>query len=75
MLGSVLGILGIYILGTFDIIDLPEEVYGTSKLPLELSSIDFIATIVGATIIVILASFYPSKKATKVDILTTLRNE
>jgi putative ABC transport system permease protein len=75
MLGSVLGILGIYILGTFDIVDLPEEVYGTSKLPLELSSIDFIATIVGATIIVILASFYPSKKATKVDILTTLRNE
>ena len=74
-LGTTLGLLGIYLLGKFDIISLPEDVYGTSKLPLELSTIDLVATIVGAIIIVLLSAFYPSKKATEVDILTTLRNE
>lgn len=75
VLGTTLGLLGIYLLGKFDIISLPEDVYGTSKLPLELSTVDLIATIVGAIIIVLLSAFYPSKKATEVDILTTLRNE
>jgi len=73
--GAILGLLGIYILGHFDIITLPADVYGTSKLPLDLAPFDFIATIVGAVIIVLLSSYYPSKKATEVDILTTLRNE
>jgi len=73
--GAILGLLGIYVLGHFDIITLPADVYGTSKLPLDLAPFDFIATIVGAVIIVLLSSYYPSKKATEVDILTTLRNE
>ena len=73
--GATLGLLGIYLLGHFDIVTLPEDVYGTSKLPLDLSMIDFIFTIIGGTIIVLLSSYYPAKKATEVDILTTLRNE
>ncbi len=73
--GAILGLLGIYVLGHFDIITLPADVYGTSKLPLDLSTSDFIATIVGAVLIVLASSYYPSKKATEVDILTSLRNE
>ncbi len=73
--GTILGLFGIYILGHFDIITLPADVYGTSKLPLDLSITDFIATIVGAVLIVLASSYYPAKKATEVDILTTLRNE
>ena len=73
--GAILGLLGIYLLGHFDIVTLPEDVYGTSKLPLDLSIIDFVSTIIGGTIIVLLSSYYPAKKATEVDILTTLRNE
>ncbi len=73
--GSFLGLLGIYILRHFDIITLPADVYGTSKLPLDLSTTDFISTIVGAVLIVLASSYYPAKKATEVDILTTLRNE
>jgi len=75
IVGAVLGLLGIYILGHFDIVTLPADVYGTSKLPLDLSPVDFTATIVGAVLIVLFSSYYPSKKATEVDILTTLRNE
>ena len=33
----------------FDLIDLPADVYGSSKLPLELSGTDFSMIVVGAT--------------------------
>ena len=73
--GIFLGLLGLYILGNFDIVTLPEDVYGTSKLPLDLSAVDFISIVVGAVVIVLFSSFYPAKKATEIDVLSTLRNE
>lgn len=73
--GIVLGLSGIWILGTFDIISLPKDVYPTSTLPLDLSLQDFCLIVSGAFVIVIISSFYPAKKASEVDILTVLRNE
>ncbi len=73
--GVFLGLLGIYLLGHFDIVTLPADVYGTSKLPLDLSISDFISIVAGAVLIVLISSFYPAKKATQIDVLTTLRNE
>jgi len=75
LFGIFLGLLGLYILGHFDIVTLPADVYGTSKLPLDLSAVDFISIVVGAIVIVLLSAFYPSKKATEIDVLSTLRNE
>ena len=73
--GILLGFLSLYLLGSFDLIDLPADVYGSSKLPLELSITDFSMIVFGATIIVALSAFYPAHKATGVDVLDTLRNE
>ncbi|WP_037940872.1 ABC transporter permease [Sulfurospirillum arcachonense] len=73
--GILLGFLSLFLLGSFDLIDLPADVYGSSKLPLELSLIDFSMIVVGAAIIVTLSSFYPAHKATQIDVLDTLRNE
>jgi len=73
--GIGLGFLSIYLLGSFDLIDLPADVYGSSKLPLELSVTDFSMIVIGAAIIVALSAFYPAHKATQVDVLDTLRNE
>ena len=75
LFGVVLGFISLYLLGSFDLIDLPADVYGSSKLPLELSLIDFSMIVFGAAIIVIFSSFYPAHKATQVDVLETLRNE
>ncbi|MEA1915477.1 MAG: ABC transporter permease [Campylobacterota bacterium] len=75
ILGIALGFGGIFLLDNFNIISLPADVYGTSKLPLELSTIDFISVIIGAVVIVFLSSFYPARKATKIDVLDVLRNE
>lgn len=73
--GAVLGFLGMWILGTFEIISLPADVYPTSTLPLDLSVIDFFSIIIGAFLIVLLSAWYPAKKASEVDVLTVLRNE
>lgn len=85
-LGNVIGISGIIvgtilagillvILANFPIVSLPADVYGSDKLPLELSFIDFTSILVGSLIIVFFSSYYPAKKATQIDPLQVLRNE
>ncbi len=73
--GIALGFTGIWALDTFKIISLPIDVYGTSKLPLDLSTTDFISIILGASLIVFISSYYPAKKATNIDVIDVLRNE
>ena len=73
--GIIVGMGSIWILGTFEIISLPKDVYPTSTLPLDLSFKDFIMIVTGAFGIVIASAYYPAKKASEVDVLTVLRNE
>ncbi len=73
--GSVLGLSGLWILSTFDIVSLPADVYPTSKLALDLSLVDFFSILGGAFVIVLMSAWYPAKKASEVDVLTVLRNE
>ncbi|WP_169783944.1 ABC transporter permease [Campylobacter curvus] len=73
--GLILGFVGMWLLGNFNIINLPADVYGTSKLPMELSLLDFAMIVAGAVLIVAVSSYYPAKKATQIDVLQTLRNE
>ncbi len=73
--GSLLGFGGIWVLGTFEIITLPEHVYPTSTLPVRFEWLDYLLTVAGGMLIVLLSSWYPAKKASEVDVLTVLRNE
>lgn len=73
--GTFLGLIGMWILTTFPIISLSEDVYGFSKLPINLTLLDFVLIILGAFIIVIVSSLYPANKASSTDPLTVLRNE
>jgi putative ABC transport system permease protein len=73
--GAILGGIGIWALKTFDFIKLPADVYGVSKLPVDLSFVDFWMIIFGAFVIVVLSSLYPAIKASKTDVLETLRYE
>jgi len=73
--GTALGALGIWILTTFDIISMPADVYGTSRLPIDLTMVDFSMIIFGTAIIIVISSIYPAKKASQTDPLTVLRNE
>jgi len=73
--GTILGSIGIWILKTFDLISMPEDVYGTTKLPVDLAASDFAFILIGTAIIVLLSSLYPAKKASQTDPLAVLRNE
>ncbi|MEN8303110.1 MAG: ABC transporter permease [Campylobacterota bacterium] len=73
--GVILGMSGLWVLSTFDIVSLPKDVYPTTTLPLDLSLKDFFMIVSGAFAIVVLSAYYPAKKASEVDILTVLRNE
>ena len=73
--GVFLGLSGIWVLSTFDIVSLPKDVYPTSTLTLDLSIVDFALIVSAAFAIVVGSSYYPAKKASEVDILTVLRNE
>ena len=73
--GTVLGGFGIWVLTTFDIISMPEDVYGTNRLPVDLTLSDFSFIILGTSLIIFLSSLYPAKKASETDPLTVLRNE
>ncbi|NOR56538.1 MAG: FtsX-like permease family protein [Sulfurovum sp.] len=73
--GTLMGGLGIWVLKTFDIITMPEDVYGTSKLPVELTMSDFSFILIGTSVIILLSALYPAKKASQTDPLTVLRNE
>ena len=75
IMGALLGGLGIWILKTFDLISMPEDVYGTSRLPIDLTMNDFGLIILGTSIIIFLSSLYPARKASQTDPLTVLRNE
>jgi putative ABC transport system permease protein len=73
--GTLLGGFGIWILTTFDIISMPADVYGTSKLPVDLTMGDFGLIILGTSVIILFSALYPAKKASQTDPLTVLRNE
>lgn len=75
VLGTILGLIGIWLLGSFDIVSLPADVYPSSKLPLVLSLFDFGLIVAGSFVIILLSSYYPAKKASQVDALSVLRNE
>ena len=73
--GTLLGAFGIWLLKTFDIISVPEDVYGTSRLPVDLTMSDFGLIILGTAVIILLSARYPAKKAAQTDPLKVLRNE
>jgi len=74
-MGVVFGFIGMWLLQTFDIISLPADIYGSSKLPIDLPMSDFFMIIIGASIIIIASSLYPAKKASSLDPLSVLRSE
>ncbi|TLD83209.1 ABC transporter permease [Helicobacter sp. MIT 11-5569] len=75
LVGAILAAIILFLLANFPIISLPADVYGSDKLPLELSLVDLMAILIGSFIIVFLSSYYPAEKATQIDPLQVLRNE
>lgn len=75
ILGALLSAILLWVLDTFPVISLPEDVYGVNKLPLHILPLDLLFTFLGTILIIALSSYYPALKASKINPLKVLRNE
>lgn len=64
-----------FLLGKYQFIDLPSDVYFLTKLPVEMQLFDFLLVAFSAILLSLLAALYPAKKASSLDPVEAIRNE
>ena len=79
IIGTVLGLIFAFVvcllLGRYQFINLPGDIYFIETLPVEMSIQDFLVTALAAVLTSFLATIYPAKRATQLSTVEALRNE
>lgn len=75
LLGALAGIAGAALLARYPIIELPEEIYTISTLPVSIAWSDVLITCLVALLICFLATIYPSLRAARLEPVEALRYE
>jgi lipoprotein-releasing system permease protein len=73
-LGDILGVTISFLLKKYQFIQLPKDVYYISTIPVDINPYYILTISVLTFVLVVLASIYPAKKASKVDIVEVLRS-
>jgi lipoprotein-releasing system permease protein len=73
--GSFLGVVTSYVIGRYEIVTLPGDVYFIDKLPIRMEALDFVLVAVAAVLICFLATLYPSWRAGKMVPVEAIRYE
>jgi lipoprotein-releasing system permease protein len=74
-LGAIAGVGGAALLARYSIIELPEEIYTISTLPVSVEVWDVTTTCIAALSICFLATIYPSLRAARLEPVEALRYE
>jgi len=75
IIGATAGAVAAYFLDRYRVISIPGDVYQVSYLPFRLLPGDFIAVVIGAVLVCVLATLYPSRQAARLDPAQALRYE
>jgi len=73
IIGVVLGVGISLVLAHTNFIKLPADVYYIDNLPIKIDPLDILAVVAAASLIVLLASLYPARRAAKLDPLDAIR--
>jgi len=75
VVGSLLGIATSYVVGRYEIVSLPGDVYFIDKLPIRMEALDFLAVAGAGLLICFLATLYPSWRAGRMVPVDAIRYE
>jgi lipoprotein-releasing system permease protein len=79
IVGTVAGAIGgvslCWVLDTYKVVHIPQDVYQVSYVPFKVLTRDFIAVVVASITIAFLATLYPSRQAARLDPVQALRFE
>jgi lipoprotein-releasing system permease protein len=74
-MGAALGVGISYVADTYQLVQIPTDVYQVSHVPFKVLPWDFATVVVAAVIICFVATLYPSRQAAKLDPVQALRFE
>ena len=73
--GGLLGLGLCWVLDTYELIQIPMDVYQVSHVPFIVQPLDFLVVVVVTILICFLATIYPSRQASRLDPVQALRFE
>jgi lipoprotein-releasing system permease protein len=73
--GSVLGVSVSWVLDHYRLIHIPEDVYQLTFVPFKLLPMDFFLVVLGAPLVCFLATIYPARRASRLNLTEALRYE
>jgi len=73
LIGAVVGYIACRLLGKYQFVKLPQDVYYISSLPVHIQRSDFIYIILGVILISLMAAIYPAYKASRLDPCQAIR--
>jgi lipoprotein-releasing system permease protein len=74
-IGGVLGLALCWVLDTYELIQIPMDVYQVSHVPFIVRPIEFLIVVTATVAICFLATIYPSRQASRLDPIQALRFE
>ena len=75
IIGGIGGVSLCWLLTTYRLIHIPEDVYQVSYVPFIVEPLDLVVVLVSAIVICFLATIYPSRQASRLDPVQALRFE
>lgn len=73
--GIIIGLGFCFFANTFELIQVPSEIYHMSYVPFKLGILDFLAIVAVSILISFTATLIPSKKAASINVVDALKNE